>query len=259
MSLINEALKKAQKERGGEVPPLSAMPSIGGESAQRLAQRSRPSGGPSGLLIGLGVGGAVLVLVAVGAVFLLRKSPDEQKSATVAVAPPKPTTPPNQTAAATVAAVPAPAAPVVAPVVAPPAPTVTPPSAPASVPTTARIELPVATTAPSPTVVAEAPKPAASAPPSVPVVVAAAAPETPKPEASAARPGKLEPRAINFIESLRVAGIRASATDSKVLMNDRVYRLGTIVEHEMGLKLVGITANSLTFEDERGGTYTRTF
>ncbi len=56
-----------------------------------------------------------------------------------------------------------------------------------------------------------------------------------------------------------MAGIRASATDSKVLMNDRVYRLGTIVEHEMGLKLTGITANSLTFEDERGGTYTRTF
>ena len=54
-------------------------------------------------------------------------------------------------------------------------------------------------------------------------------------------------------------GIRASTTDSKVLMNDRVYRVGDTVEHEMGLKIVGITANSLTFEDERGGRFTRTF
>ena len=72
----------------------------------------------------------------------------------------------------------------------------------------------------------------------------------------------LEPRAINHIESLRVAGIRASATDpkdSKVLMNDRVYRIGNIVEAEMGLRLVEITSGSLTFEDARGGRYTRTF
>jgi hypothetical protein len=63
---------------------------------------------------------------------------------------------------------------------------------------------------------------------------------------------------MTFIDNLKVAGIRASATDSKVLMNDRVYRLGDIVDHEMGLKLVGITSNSLTFEDEKGGRYTRT-
>jgi hypothetical protein len=70
---------------------------------------------------------------------------------------------------------------------------------------------------------------------------------------------KLEPKAITYIENLHIAGIRASATDSKVLMNDRVYRVGDIVEHEMNLKLIGITANSLTFEDERGGRYTRQF
>jgi len=64
---------------------------------------------------------------------------------------------------------------------------------------------------------------------------------------------------MTFIENIKVAGIRASATDSKVLMNDRVYRIGDIVEHEMALKLVGITSNSLTFEDERGGRFTRTF
>lgn len=64
---------------------------------------------------------------------------------------------------------------------------------------------------------------------------------------------------MTFIENIKVAGIRASATDSKVLMNDRVYRVGDMVEHEMALKLVGITSNSLTFEDEHGGRFTRTF
>ena len=92
--------------------------------------------------------------------------------------------------------------------------------------------------------------PATSAP-----VAAADVAVLPKP----ALPGKLEPRAINYLESLHVAGIRASTTDAKVLMNDRVYRVGSIVEREMGLKLTGITANSLTFEDEHGASYTRTF
>ena len=42
-------------------------------------------------------------------------------------------------------------------------------------------------------------------------------------------------------------------------MNDRVYRIGDIIEHQLGLKLVGITATSLTFEDESGARYTRNF
>lgn len=40
-------------------------------------------------------------------------------------------------------------------------------------------------------------------------------------------------------------------------MNDRVYRIGDTVEHVLGLKLAGITAESLTFEDENGARYTR--
>jgi hypothetical protein len=84
-------------------------------------------------------------------------------------------------------------------------------------------------------------------------------PQTSAAQVSAAAPQKLEPRAIQFIENIKVAGIMARPTDSKVLMNDRVYRIGSIVEAEMGLKLVEITTGALTFEDERGGRYTRTF
>jgi hypothetical protein len=80
-----------------------------------------------------------------------------------------------------------------------------------------------------------------------------------QPAAPAAPRPKLDARAIEYIETLKVAGIRASATDPKVLMNDRVYRPGSTVSADLGLKLAEITANSLTFEDEKGGRYTRTF
>jgi hypothetical protein len=90
-----------------------------------------------------------------------------------------------------------------------------------------------------------------------PVVIA---PVVPAPEPEPPKPApKMEPKAIAYIEALRVAGIRASTTDSKVLMNDRVYRTGDIIEHNLGLKLAVINASALTFEDEKGARYTRNF
>lgn len=229
MSLINDALKKAQKQRTGE-SPLAAMPAIGGESAERIARRAKPSGAPPFMLwIGLSV--AVLAVGLIAGIMLMGRKPDA----------------PQTTAAA--------AAPVVKPVVPEPTPVAPPTPAPSPI---------VVSTNPPSIVVAspprseplatkiELPKPA---PVAAPVGLEPVAVVPAKPTA----PGKLEPRAINFIESLRVAGIRASATDSKVLMNDRVYRIGSVVEAELGLKLTGITSGSLTFEDDNGGSYTRTF
>lgn len=245
MSLINEALKKAQKQRTGESTPL---PAIGGESAERIARRSKPAGFNT-LLLWFGIGGTVLAVVVVAGVFLLRKTP----SSSVAATAPAPVLAPTSAPVASTPT-PKPAEPVAVP--AAPAPAVASPSnaapapAPAFVVTTRTPPAPVAplkTEAPAPVVLAV---PATSAP-----VAAADVAVLPKP----ALPGKLEPRAINYLESLHVAGIRASTTDAKVLMNDRVYRVGSIVEREMGLKLTGITANSLTFEDEHGASYTRTF
>jgi hypothetical protein len=250
MSLINDALKKAQKQRTGDSPPLASMPSIGGDPAAKIANRSAPAGINTLLLRG-GVIVAALVVVLLGGYFGLRQRPG---------ATPEPAIAPTVVTAAKEA--PKPAAPAEhVPVTKQAAPAitfnlaipaesvpVTPAEAPKSVQTSAAPETKAATplaTAPS--------KPASpevapvSAPAAAPAIVAATG--TPK----------IEARAIPFIEGLRIAGIRASATDSKVLMNDRVYRSGDIVEHEIGLKLVGITANSLTFEDERGGRYTRNF
>jgi len=248
MSLINEALKKAQKQRTGDTPSLTAMPAIGGESAARIARRGKPEGFNSLLLkIGLGVG--ALAILIVGTVLILRRPASAPAPTPATTFTPLPAAP---AAAAPAPVIKQPEVAVVAPPVTAPAPTVV--VAPNSPPVhaTATATPPAAST----TVVlapVEPPKPISTA-------AIQLAPEPAKPVAPT--PGlarKLEPRAINFVNSIRVAGIRASANDSKVLMNDRVYRVGDTVEAEMGLKLAGITANSLTFEDENGGRFTRNF
>jgi hypothetical protein len=235
VSLINDALKKAQKQRTGEAPTLASMPGIGGESAQRIAKRAKPAGFNT-LMVRAGVGAGVAAVLAMAGWLLLRGKPETGNLK------------PELSSAAT-------------------QPSNVGPSA--------------ATPAPASTQVSEQP----------PTFTLKTDPIVPKPEAvaqktedrgqktaaqvsaSAQQPTtnnqqpvpppkpapKLEPKAIQFIENLKVAGIRASASDAKVLMNDRVYRIGGTVEAEMGLKLVDITANSLTFEDEHGGRYTRTF
>lgn len=211
MSLINDALKRAQKQRTGDSQPLSSLPSVGGQPAARIARRDKPVGFNSLIVrLALGAGGIVLVL-AVGGYLILR-------------APRPPPAPPDLVTGA----------------------------------------------APPPTAAAAAPLPAPSSssaaiafalPSAAPAKPAPVARETkpPAPIAPPTPPAKLDSKAISYIDSLRIAGIRASATDSKVLMNDHVYRVGDIVEHDLGLKLAGITADSLTFEDERGGRHTRNF
>lgn len=239
MSLINDALKKAQKQRTGEAPPLASMPSIGGERATQIAKRGKPPGFNALLLrLGLGAGG-LLVLVIGGCIFLR----SAKKTAAPAALP--------QVAAADVAVA------------------TKPPDEPhreGGAPPATSFNLPIATAAtPEPAPVASTPPPATARPASVVVAAkplpaaAEAKPAAPSPAPQAAPPAKMGGKEINFIEALRIAGIRASTTDSKVLMNDRVYRIGDIVEHEMGLKLVGITSSSLTFESENGARYTRTF
>lgn len=220
MSLINDALKKAQKQRTGEAPTLASMPTIGGESPRHIARRTSSS--PfNPLLIGLGAAGLLIVVVA--AIFLLQDSSDPATD--MAATPPVPAAP--QPAASTpVESRPAEPA-FVLPIAAPPV-----------------VSTPPATVASSPVPTAPAPQPE---------------PAPAEPAPASLPPAQLEPRAMTYIDNIRVAGIRASASDSKVLMNDRVYRVGDTVDHELGLKLVGITTGSLTFEDRAGGQYTRNF
>lgn len=239
MSLINDALRKAQKQRTGDSPPLASLPGVGGESAARIAKRDKPTGFNAPLLqLVLGAGGVLLVLV-LGGVFFVRaiNRPPAAPSATD-------TTARGATALPSDGNGPQPAGSLTG------AKTTAKPAIIFSLPV-ARSAGPEAAPAPVPSITASA------GGDSLPSAAAAGKTvEMPKPVDP---PVKLDPKAITFIESLHIAGIRASATDSKVLMNDRVYRIGDYVEHTLGLKLTGITTSSLTFEDERGGLYTRNF
>ncbi len=254
MSLINEALKKAQKQRGGEVPPPSAMPAVSGQPAAQPARPSRPvrSGAP---VLAIGISAAVVVAVVAGGAFIFLRpksaEPIPQNPPIVAQSP-RPQPP--------VAASTPPPAPVETPAVEP-APVKTEPA-----PSTFVVSAPV-TPAPVP-VEPVKPKREPGRPPII-IKSATAAAATTAPVAVATSPatepvpasgtGKMDSRAIDLIENLRVAGIRASANDSKVLMNDRVYRAGNIVDRQLGIRLTGITTNSLSFTDEHGATYTREF
>ncbi|HYD84004.1 MAG TPA: hypothetical protein VEA63_08115, partial [Opitutus sp.] len=114
--------------------------------------------------------------------------------------------------------------------------------------------------------VATAPEPASSTAATSTPASAPAASEPPPTAAAAKLAAAVEAiapdsdvRAQQFIDALRVTGIRASGNDSKVLMNDRVYRVNDIVDRTLGLKLIKVAPDSLTFSDPTGATYTKIF
>ena len=68
---------------------------------------------------------------------------------------------------------------------------------------------------------------------------------------------KQDYRILAYIDKLKVIGIRAAGGESKVLMSGRVYRLNDIVDYELGIRLTGVGATTLTFLDENGVAYTK--
>ena len=261
MSLINDALKKAQKMRTQD--PAGAAPSLPGDSMGPVAKRARPM--PARRLAGIVAGAALLVAGSVLAtVFWLRKP--------AAIPAPKPVAPASSVSESSLqpltlppankvesapapvlpAAVPAPVAVVALPAVA----SETAPVGPKTEPHPAA-PLPVAAAAPA----ESAPPPAATT--GVSPVSEVPAPTVAKTEIHPATPpttvAKPDARAQAFVDALRVTGIRASGNDSKVLMNDRVFRLNDIVERTLGLRLTGVAADRLSFTDPNGMVYTRNF
>jgi hypothetical protein len=86
-------------------------------------------------------------------------------------------------------------------------------------------------------------------------VLAAPAPavvETPAP------PPKPNERIAAFVEGIRVTGVRSSGSESRVLMNERVFRVNDVVDRTLGVRLIQVGADSLTFADANGVTYVKT-
>ncbi len=234
MSLINEALKKAQRMRSQEPPSSTPVgqgtPATG--PAPVIIRRGRPMGAQT-LVLAVSVG-AILVVASVIVTFLLMRSDGDP----VPVAQQSPSTP-AVSAPATIAPVPQirvdlPIGPTLATTATEPRPIPTPSPAPSS-------PVPAAPTPKAPTNA-----PAAAAP----------APVAPAPPAAPPQPNL---RVYAFLDGLRVNGIRASATDPRVFMNDRIFRINDIVDRDLGLRITAIDTTGLKFEDEAGVSYTKTF
>lgn len=106
--------------------------------------------------------------------------------------------------------------------------------------------------------------PAAGSPPPAPSVTPAPAitttptPASVRPAPNPA-PAERNPRIIAYGEAVRVAGIRPSDTDPRVLMNDRVFRLNDVVDRKLGLRLTAVEALCLIFTAEARFDYEKRF
>jgi hypothetical protein len=297
MSLINEALKKAQRVRTGDtVGSLASMPGGGSRVAKRSAPRTAQQ------LVLIAAGAIVLIVLSVVATVFLVNRPSDPKPAVAATLKLAGATPAAKTptaspvivvplgAPAPAAADPAPLTPVSdtqlhaakpnalpsAPINAPPArtaavastppdtkpalatpaviPTARPPAAPPAVEPAPASSTPVAAT-PSPNAPA-VPSTTAPTPVSAPPAVAAER-SAPAQLPVAPSPPRLDERAILFVDAIKVAGVRAAGTESRVLLNDRVFRINEIVERNFGLRLSKVESNTLTFTDANGAVYVK--
>lgn len=81
----------------------------------------------------------------------------------------------------------------------------------------------------------------------------------PPPAPAAANPN---PEVQDYVSRASITGIRLSGASPKVVLNNRVYRLGELVlDSNPGLliRIVDIQRTTLTFEDEHGFRYTKRF
>ncbi len=226
MSLINDALKKAQRQR--TVDTAGVAPPMPGETGARVARRGKPLASQSVLLIV--AASAVLIVVSVVATVYLLREPTAPATASPIVLSSQP-----------VGQIPARLeSPPVSPVVfVPLAPAAETPAA--QIPESVSFPTPALATIPS-------------APPPNPVVTTPAEPATPPVAATSNQPDE---RILDYIDRLTVLGVRSSGSDSRVLMNDRVYRVNDVVDRGLGLRLIEAQSGRLIFEDTRGVRYTK--
>lgn len=241
MSLINEALKKAQRQRHEEQAELGApMPGGGPRVVRRQKSLSTQT-----LVLLAGSGIALFVVCVVGAVLWINR-PTPVKPAPGKPAP---------------AATPVVAAPVnPPPVIITPAPVAAKPAAPGSLAPLAATP-PQSATGPAPAPAPVLPSMASAR--SAPEIDLAGSANTEPPPRVISVPNlpaaKFEERIQTIVDGWRVAGIRSSGNESKVLLNERVYKLNDIVDRTNGLRLTKVAADQLTFTTADGIVYVKSF
>jgi hypothetical protein len=256
MSLINEALKKAQRQRSDQPPGTVPV-------GDRVEYRRQGMGTQTLILIGAGA--AVLIVCSVVLTVFLVNRPSSTPAPTAAATLASTTSSKAGTPATDLNA---PSPVIVAPVIPKPVPAATEsPESTISTPATS-----VAVAEPKTAETKPVAEPSASGVSTVAVPVAPATTvatvAAPNPVAPAATPASTSPapgekptqeQIQTFVDGIRVAGIRSSGGGSKVLMNDRVYRVNDVVNRTMGLKLLKVEPEQLTCADAAGVIYVKTF
>ena len=211
MSLINEALKKAQRQRTDKSPVPAPEPTVStGGTASRIVKRRPPM--PARTLMLLITGGSSVFLMACVLAFVYWRA--DESTVIRALHPFRHTRIKKL-------------------------------EEPAVIPS---VVLP-----PIPTVVSPAPIQSDPIAPPVP----------PKPAPSPIRPETVvpvaNPQVESFLSTLRITGVRASETDPKVIMNDRIFRLNDLVDRATGLRITRVNSSALEFTDASGFKYSKLF
>lgn len=260
MSLINEALKKAQRQRSLDAAPLSHAPS--GVAAAAVTTHVRAASHKRSLAP-LWFGFGLVALGGVAAFLVMRYGIADANPAAVAASTPVAATPAVAPAPTPVVAVvpspaPAPAVSVQLPV-AVPRELLTNPPAPAPAPVAPVAVVTFTPAAPVAEVPAERPAapvasaPTAAAPAPAPVAVAPVVLPPPATEAEHVA------RVYAFLSSIRLTGVRGADAQARVLMNEKVFRLNDTVDAALGLRLSAVRPNLLVFTDARGRTFEKTY
>ncbi len=130
-----------------------------------------------------------------------------------------------------------------------------PPALPAApVATTNEME-PEAPAPASPTEPSPPPPPEDTLPPPPPVEQAVVVDDEPPPPPPASNPAAIR----TFLEESRISGIRMAGNDSRVLLNNRVHSIGSTVSAQLGLSIEAIQPNEIIFIDASGTRYRKTF
>jgi hypothetical protein len=224
MSLINDALKKAARQRAEEQGEVAPMPGGG--------RRTSRQGGPMQKQTFVLIVGAAVVLVVVSAVvtgILMNGKPEAKAPAAARPAPDPAATDGAQKIAVQ--------GPVVGISLAP---------------------TPVVVAKPSPT-----PPPVTAAPTALPAVALApaAVPAAPSPQ-----PQRVSDNSQGHIDTVQaivdafhISGVRTAGAGSKALVDGHIYKLNDIVDKAIGLKLIKVDEDHLTFVDRDGNTFVRNF
>ncbi|MGE9292824.1 MAG: hypothetical protein ACQKBW_04365 [Puniceicoccales bacterium] len=120
---------------------------------------------------------------------------------------------------------------------------------------------PTATTpvAAAPQPVSEEPAPIAFAMPDQPVSVAGTADIEEETAQTEADEQTGDPAIVAFLNASRISGVKVAGKQSRVLMNNQVFFIGSVVDPQSRLRIKAIKNNEIEFVDESGLEYRKRF